>query len=393
MSLLTVIQTISSLDERGIFYLKEVSKILCTELPINYILIGSLNIDKQSVNSLAFFKDGKDEGEFNYDLEHTPCDIVLSKDKELKCYPRNLETIFPKDDYIPQLCLNAYYGCPLYDNVGNLIGIIAIFNENESSPEEEKNIRETLLLIERLIGLELMQLKLINQLSHKERLTILGQKLSTISHEVANPLTVLLGGLGLINSIIEKEKLDFNLQKIMTNNLKAVDKIKSLMKEVLSFSKNIEQFDLVEIDVHRALESSIEFERDFSINSRVKIKQSLKAVNHSVLSSKGKIEQIVINLIINSIHSMKENEKKEISIETYNSDDDLVLLIKDNGYGVNPDIIDHIFDNYFTTKTENEGTGMGLSICKSLVVEMNGKISVKSKVGEGSEFKIELPVN
>jgi len=393
MNLLTVIQKISNLDDRGIFYLKEVSKILCTELPINYILIGSLNNDKKSVNSLAFFKDGKDEGEFNYDLEHTPCDIVLSKDKELKCYPRNLETVFPKDDYIPQLCLNAYYGCPLYDNVGNLIGIIAIFNENESSHEEETNIRETLLLIERVIGLELMQLKLINQLSHKERLTILGTKLSTISHEVANPLTVLFGGLGLINIIIEKEKLDFNLQKIMIKNLKSVDKIKSLMKEVLSFSKNIEQTDLVEIDVHRAIESSIEFEKDFSINSRVKIEQTLKAIKHSVLSSKGKIEQIVINLILNSIHSMKENESKEISIETYNSDDGLVILIKDNGYGINPEIVDHIFDNYFTTKTENEGTGLGLSVCKSLVVEMNGKISVKSKVGEGSEFKIELPVN
>jgi signal transduction histidine kinase len=392
MKIIPVIQAISKIDDRGILYLKELCSLLCKELPINYILIGSLNSDKKSVNSLAFFKDGNDVGEFNYELEHTPCDIVLSKEKELKSYRKNLEIIFPKDHYIPELCLNAYYGCPLYNNVGDLIGIIAIFNENENSLEEENFIKEILVSISRLIGLEIMQLKLLNELAHQQRLSILGQKLSTVAHEVNNPLTIILAGLSYMDVLL-KDKKSSELEKVLSRNTKAANKINNLMQDILHFSKNIEHVKLIRVSVHKAIEESIEFEKDLSISSLIDIQLDLQAKNQFILATQGRIEQIIINMTSNSLQSMKDSRTKKITIKTYNEEKNLVILIKDNGSGIDPNVIDSIFDSYFTTKADDDGTGLGLAVCKSLINEMKGEITVDSEIGKGSEFKIILPIS
>ena len=99
-----------------------------------------------------------------------------------------------------------------------------------------------------------------------------------------------------------------------------------------------------------------------------------------------------MNLLVNAIDSIESNGK--ILIKTYATEDDKVFIkISDSGSGIKPEVISKIFDPGFTTKGVGVGTGLGLSIVFNIIQKHKGKISVKSEVGKGTEFSIELPVN
>jgi signal transduction histidine kinase len=392
MNILEIISDISSLESRGIHFFRDLSILMCNRLPIDYVLIGVLNADRRSVNSLSFFRNGEDVGSFNYELNSTPCDIALTKERKIKCYRSDLKKAFPSDEYIDQFSLKSYYGSPLLNNEGDLIGIMAIFNTDENSAEEEDCFRTVLRLVSRLAGLELMHLELANKLNHKDRLITLGMKVSTIAHELNNPLTILTLGLERLKDVSNKNKLSDDITRVIDINIKAVENIDKMIKDVLSFSQKVEHLDFTEIDVHETLETVMNLTREIHGVRQNIFLCSLKASNSKVLASEGKIDQVLINLMANSIHAMKGTGKESrISINTFNDSENIYIEVEDNGPGINPEIVNNIFDTYFTTKSRDEGTGLGLSICRSLVLEMKGKISVISSVGEGSKFTILLP--
>jgi len=103
------------------------------------------------------------------------------------------------------------------------------------------------------------------------------------------------------------------------------------------------------------------------------------------------ITQVWTNLIHNAIYAM--NYKGELIIEVFQEDNFIVVKIKDTGCGIDPDIQDKIFEPFFTTKKPGEGTGLGLDIVKSIIERHNGNITFKSKVGEGTEFTVKLPIS
>ncbi len=106
-----------------------------------------------------------------------------------------------------------------------------------------------------------------------------------------------------------------------------------------------------------------------------------------------KLQQIFLNLITNSIDSLEGRSIKKIFIQMHRKDNDVCIYVQDTGNGINQNIIDKIYTTYFTTKTREKGSGIGLSTVKSIVErELNGNISVESVVGVGSTFIVRFPL-
>ena len=107
----------------------------------------------------------------------------------------------------------------------------------------------------------------------------------------------------------------------------------------------------------------------------------------------GQIQQVFLNLIVNAEYSMKKTGKPgELRIKTKKLNDKITISFRDNGLGISEENMKRLFQPFFTTKPVGEGTGLGLSLSRSIIIEHSGTISVESELNEGATFQIELPI-
>ena len=110
----------------------------------------------------------------------------------------------------------------------------------------------------------------------------------------------------------------------------------------------------------------------------------------------GQINQVLLNVIVNAAQAIKQKQPPEkglITIDTYVENDYVCCEIADNGCGMRDDVIKRIFEPFYTTKAVGQGTGLGLSLAYDIIVnKLNGKLEVNSKYGEGSRFRILIPI-
>ena len=107
----------------------------------------------------------------------------------------------------------------------------------------------------------------------------------------------------------------------------------------------------------------------------------------------GSMQQVVLNLVTNALDALEKSEKKEIRIEAYPNGEYVHISITDSGLGIKPEIINKIYDPFFTTKPVGKGTGLGLAISRNIISSHGGEIACESELGKGTIFKIILPIN
>ena len=103
------------------------------------------------------------------------------------------------------------------------------------------------------------------------------------------------------------------------------------------------------------------------------------------------LQQCFLNLIFNAIEAMPVGGQLRIISKLKRDEKNVRVEVRDTGYGISKENLEHIFDPFFTTKGEGKGTGLGLSIVYGVIKNHKGKINVNSKVGEGSSFVLEFP--
>src|SRR5690606_38967798 len=101
--------------------------------------------------------------------------------------------------------------------------------------------------------------------------------------------------------------------------------------------------------------------------------------------------QVLMNLLTNALHAVRDRREPRIVVRTRRDGDHVVLAVQDNGPGVDPSVVDRLFDPFVTTKPAGEGTGMGLAICWTIVREHGGDLGVDSSP-EGAVFHVRLPI-
>lgn len=226
-------------------------------------------------------------------------------------------------------------------------------------------------------------------LHQNEKLSAMGELLAGVSHELNNPLSVLVGQALMLQETAPDEVTSQRAEKIS----KAADRCSRIVKSFLSMARQ-EPKDMVSVDVNAVIENALDITAYSLRTSGIDVTMSISPDLPSVLGDPDQLIQVLTNLIINAQHALQENDgPRRIHVTTsYRMKSGQVIIkVKDNGPGVPADVRSRIFEPLFTTKEIGAGTGIGLALCHRIVESHRGTIAIESRPGEGAIFAIRLP--
>jgi signal transduction histidine kinase len=228
------------------------------------------------------------------------------------------------------------------------------------------------------------------QLFQAQKLTALGELVSTTTHEFNNVLTTIINYAKMGQRHRDDETRDKAFDKIMTAGQRAA----KITNGILGFARNrpqgVEPTDMVKV----VDDSLLLLEREMT-KYRVTVERQIQAVPLA-LANANQIQQVLMNLLVNSRQAMPNGGTIWVRLAHDVASDTVDLTIRDNGNGIPADKLPRIFDRYFTTKSGPDasgkgGTGLGLSFCRDVIEAHQGRIRVESTVGKGTAFILKLP--
>jgi PAS domain S-box-containing protein len=237
--------------------------------------------------------------------------------------------------------------------------------------------------------------QLEQQLLIKNKMLSLGRVAAGIAHEIRNPLTGINTYLYTIEDLCESDRLGPEevevIRQILTQIQVASNKIESVIKRVMDFSKPGAP-KMVRTNINQSLEEAIELSSVTMRKNGIKFEKSLAPNLPQCYADPHLIEQVVLNLITNAARAMEKstNGNKRVEIKSSAENNTLCIQVADTGPGVPAELREKIFDPFFTTK--DDGSGIGLNIAQRIVADHNGSISLGTSRWGGAEFKIELPI-
>lgn len=229
------------------------------------------------------------------------------------------------------------------------------------------------------------------QLEQAQRLTALGELISTTTHEFNNVLMTIINyaKMGLRHKDAATREKAFD--KILTAGNRAAKITGSILGVARNRSGKREPTDLVKL-----VEDTLTLlERELN-KYHIVVEKYFKSVPE-VLVSPNQIQQVLMNLLINARQAMPNGGRVVLRIEPAAEHDTVDLVIRDNGRGIAAEHLRHIFDPFFTTKQGPDssgkgGTGLGLSTCRDIIEAHQGRIRVESSIGKGTQFTLKLPI-
>jgi PAS domain S-box-containing protein len=287
---------------------------------------------------------------------------------------------------------------PMRDAQGHLIGVLGLGRDITQRKQAEEELKKHRDHLENLVAERTTDLLIAKEAAEAANIAK-STFIATMSHELRTPLNAVLGFSELMSH-------DESATEAQKETLRIINRsgahLLSMINDVLDISKieagrldvDIQAFDVIKLlnEIGEMINvRAVAKQLSFSVNLAANIQRFVK-------SDSGKLRQVLINLLGNAIKFTKEGDVRlQAHTEPFTSIDTMLLVIEviDSGFGIPADKLDELFKPFVQLVQENadvKGTGLGLAISKSLIELMGGQISVNSVVGEGSTFKIELPV-
>jgi two-component system NtrC family sensor kinase len=233
-----------------------------------------------------------------------------------------------------------------------------------------------------------------NELIHIEKIASLGKLSSSVAHEINNPLSGVLTYTKLIQKQVNKIEMDETLKQSVLKHLSVVEsetkRCGDIVKGLLDFSrKDPENFNNQHI--HKVLKETYDLMAHQMKMENILFQSDLSAGNDLVYCSENQVKQACVAILVNASEAVSENG--EVTIRTFNPDVDHIKIdIIDNGSGISPDDLQHIFEPFFSAKNKTSGIGLGLAIAHGIILSHKGRIEVDSKPGKGTTISIILPL-
>jgi signal transduction histidine kinase len=227
------------------------------------------------------------------------------------------------------------------------------------------------------------------QLVSSEKMASLGKLAAGIAHEINNPLGgILIYSSLMIEDLPEEDSRRGDLARIVQE----AGRCKEIVKSLLEFARQTEP-KMESTDINRAINDGLFFLVNQALFHNIRIVKNLDSFLPFVRGNASQLKQVFMNIVVNAAEAMHGNGV--LTITTSPAPDRKAIFVEftDTGEGIPEENLTRIFDPFFTTKDVGKGTGLGLATSYGIVEDHGGKIGVKSKVGEGTTFTIELPIH
>jgi PAS domain S-box-containing protein len=221
------------------------------------------------------------------------------------------------------------------------------------------------------------------------RLAVVGEMAAGVAHEINNPLT---GVLGFSQMLLEKENVPEEIKAELRLIVDGSQRVADIVKRLLTFARQTKPVKTL-TNINELIDNTLKL-REYV----------LKTVNINIITrfdpelpwsvvDPGQLQQVFLNLIVNAEQAMKvAHGRGTLTITTKQKENNIRISFQDDGPGITPENLKRLFEPFFTTKAPGEGTGLGLSLSRSIILEHNGSMSVESEFGRGADFIIELPI-
>jgi signal transduction histidine kinase len=229
-------------------------------------------------------------------------------------------------------------------------------------------------------------------LARINRVITMGELTASLAHEIKQPITGVSINAATCLRMLGREEPDYDgvraaAAKIERDALRAVEIIDRIRSQFEKGTPNRQT-----VDVNQIIPETISLLRDEAVRYNVSVRTELAPDLPRIVGDRVQLQQVVMNLIVNSIEAMKDiNGTREVVIRSQRTENDQILVsISDTGSGIPPQVAQHIFDPFFTTKAH--GTGMGLRICRSIIESHGGRLWADASPATGATFHLNLPI-
>lgn len=243
--------------------------------------------------------------------------------------------------------------------------------------------------------------KLEDRFRQSQKMESIGTLAGGIAHEFNNMLGIIIGNTELVlDDIPESNPAVDCIQEIRTASFRAKNVVSKLLSVAQKSPSTREP-----VQIGPIIKEALGLMRK-TIPATIDIRQNIRCASEMILGDATEISQILINLLTNSVHAIHEQTGDlEVDLEAIQLDRKSVihygdltpgayarLTVRDSGHGIRPELIERVFDPYFTTKDIDEGLGMGLAIVHGIVQKYDGIIKIKSEVGNGTTVEVLFPL-
>ena len=265
----------------------------------------------------------------------------------------------------------------LKDEEGKVIGTVGIFTDITKRKKLEAKLRKT-------------QASLVQA----GKMRAIGDLVSGVAHELNNPLMASQAIVHVIKSTLKSGDPNFKRVGIIA---KCNERAEKIIKHLRELSRADEpQMEL--IDINRPIENTLMITGQQLLNHNITLEKQLALGLPKIMGNVNRLEQVFLNIIANARDAMEHTNRPKVltitsSVERRAKTTMLVIKITDTGSGIPDELMEKIFNPFFSTKETNKGTGLGLAITYGIIDDHKGSIDVKTRVGAGSTFTISIPAN
>lgn len=305
--------------------------------------------------------------------------------------PRFFKAIDDETDFQSRSILAV----PMYRK-GRLIGVIEVINKRgaEHFTNDDTRILEV-LAGQAAIAIE--NARLYKESLEKERLAAIGQAVASLSHCIKNIVTGMQGSSSLLEMAIKEQKYEM-LPKAWEILKRSTGRVGGLVQDMLTISKE-RKVERRECDINEIIEETCEIVEQRAKDMNIEIIRDFKAPPTRVMLDTSGIVRSILNLVGNAVDAIALDPERDsdqkgriiVTSEITGEPATIYVHVSDNGCGIPEENIQKIFNAFFSTKG-SAGTGLGLAATGKIIKEHGGTIHVKSIVGQGSTFTVELPV-
>jgi signal transduction histidine kinase len=226
-----------------------------------------------------------------------------------------------------------------------------------------------------------------DQLVQSEKMASLGTLTSGVAHELNNPLNNISTSVQILLEELEDEDLQYK-KELLTEIEGQILRARDIVRALLEFSRE-KSFKLIRVEFSKLVENTIKLIKG-EIPTHVELNVDVPADIKIYLDPR-RIEQVLINLILNGIQAMEDGGILFIRAFRDKNEAEFCFEVSDTGMGISPENIGKVFDPFFSTKNVGKGSGLGLSVSHGIIEQHGGRIEVKSEVGKGTTLAVFLP--